>query len=133
MRDQDDHARTSRWFDQEAGVGPFINPDVPTRDFERLKTELGEVRTWVNKAVAHSELKPPDPPVFGEIHRCIDIVFELFHKYMLLIWAVAIDGEVLMHPWPRIFRTAWIPHDEWAGVMEHVRRAEREGVQDSTP
>jgi hypothetical protein len=134
LRDVDDRAPADRWFSEELGSGDFINPEIPAADTERLRSETAEVRRWVNKAVAHSDRhRPPGAPVFKEIHHCLDVTFELFQKYMLLIRGVHVVSDVIMSAWPTIFRTTWIPDERsWISVMEAVHRAEREGLQDDT-
>lgn len=132
LREEDDRPNAGRWFDTNAGPGEFINPEVPASDMERLRRETGDVRQWVNKAVAHRDhQRQPSAPVFQDLHRCVDVLFKVFQKYMLLIRGVHVVDTIVMPPWPSIFRTAWIPDEgSWASVMEEVYRAEREGLQE---
>jgi hypothetical protein len=91
----------------------IINPEIPAGDMERLRTETLQVRQWVNKAVAHLDHRERKPPNFLEIHRCVDVVYELFQKYTNLIQGVHVAADVVMSSWPIIFRKAWIPEEDW--------------------
>jgi hypothetical protein len=128
LRDADDRPRAASWFDKTCGTGPFISPEVPARDWEHLKSETEEVRKWVNTSVAHPGKRERKPPPYGEIHRCVDIIFELLQKYTYLIQGQTLLDDVVMDPWPAIFRTAWIPDGEWEERMAEVERVQREGL-----
>jgi hypothetical protein len=52
----------------------------------------------------------------------MDVIFELFRKYADLVLGVSIIGDVVMDPWPVIFRTAWIPEEAWEETMAEVER-----------
>jgi hypothetical protein len=86
------------------------------------------VRRWVNKGVAHFERQEPKPPIFGELHRSVDVIFELFQKYANLIQGVLVVGDVVMTPWPPVFRAAWIPEEAWVNTMTETERVGREGL-----
>jgi hypothetical protein len=128
LQEEDDWPQANRWFDETFGGGPFINPEVPARDWGHLWKKTTKVRGWVNNAVAHLNERERKPPPYGEIHRCIDIVVELFEKYVRLIEGVTFIGEVVMPPWPAVFRTAWIPEERWPETMVEIQRVEREGL-----
>jgi hypothetical protein len=52
----------------------------------------------------------------------------LFHKYVTLIQGVHVVADVVMTPWPTIFRAAWIPEEAWVSTLTEAERAGREGL-----
>ena len=82
------------WFDELAGKGDYINPEIPAQDMEDLRGETAVVRGWVNKAIAHKDATGRNPPPLTEIHSCIDVIFELFNKYGQLIRGVSTSSYV---------------------------------------
>jgi hypothetical protein len=112
------------WFEELAGSGEFINPEIPAQDLQDLRDKTAKVRSWVNKAVAHKDAKGSGPPPLSEIHACIDVVFDLFNKYGQLIRGVSTQNDVVMRIWPVVFKTQWIPDDQWQEVAAKVERGE---------
>jgi hypothetical protein len=126
LQGEDDAGMADEWFNDLAGPGEFINPEIPARDRESLRTETAEVRKWVNTAVAHFGRREAGPPPLLEIHRCVDVVFDLFHKYANLIGGYAAERDVVMTPWPTVFRVPWIPDDDhFAEVMREIEERTR--------
>jgi len=118
------------WFDELAGKGDYINPEIPAQDMEDLRGETAVVRGWVNKAIAHKDATGRNPPPLTEIHSCIDVIFELFNKYGQLIRGVSTSRDVVMPAgWPVIFRTEWIPEDQWSEIQSQVDRLDLERPQ----
>jgi hypothetical protein len=120
----DDVAMVDGWFNEMAGSGDYINPEIPAQDLEDLRKKTTKVRGWVNKAVAHKDAKGSGPPPLSEIHACIDVVFDLFNKYGQLIRGVGTQNDVVMSIWPVVFRTQWIPDNQWQEVAAKVERGE---------
>jgi hypothetical protein len=110
------------WFDDLAGNGDYINPEIPAQDMDDLRERTAVVRGWVNKAVAHKDATGRDPPPLDEIHSCIDIIFELFNKYGQLIRGASTGKDVVMPVWPVVFRTQWIPDDRWSQIQSEIDR-----------
>jgi hypothetical protein len=85
------------------------------------------VRGWINKAVAHKDSRGRDAPPLSEVHDCIDVVFELFNKYMRLIQGLRVVNDVALPMWAVVLRTQWITDERWPEISEVVDsiRAER--------
>jgi hypothetical protein len=122
MQGIDQAEMVNGWFDQLAGTGDFINPEIPAQDLEDLRERTAIVRGWVNKAVAHKDATGRDPPPLSEIHSCVDVVFELFNKYAQMIRGVSTSHDVVMTPWATVFRTQWIPDDRWSQIQSEIDR-----------
>lgn len=126
MQGLDDAAMVDGWFNDLAGSGDFINPEIPAQDMEDLPGKTAQVRGWVNKAVAHTDATGREAPPLSEIHACVDVVFDLFNKYGQLIRGVTTDNDVVMTPWPAVFRAQWIPDDQWQEIANRVDRGDFE-------
>jgi hypothetical protein len=123
MQGIDDADMVNGWFDDLAGKGDYINPEIPAQDMEDLRERTAVVRGWVNKAIAHKDATGRDPPPLSDIHSCIDIIFELFNKYGQLIRGVTTGKDVVMPAaWPVVFRTEWIPEDQWPQIQSQIDR-----------
>jgi hypothetical protein len=124
---EDDAPMVNGWFDDLAGSGDYINPEIPAQDLEDLQERTEVVRGWVNKAVAHKDAKGRDAPPLEQLHACVDVVFELFNKYSQLIGGRSIHGDVAMTAWPVIFRTQWIADERWNELATQVERVDGTG------
>lgn len=129
LQGDDDVASSDRSFDSLAGEGGrFIDPRIPAQDFEDLRTKTATVRTWVNTSVGHltakGRLRESSP--LQDVHDAVDVVADVFVKYMGLIRGVHIETGVIMEPWPYVFRVPWIPDDDqFHQVMDKVHESER--------
>lgn len=121
----DDVRMVDEWFRELAGTGDYINPEIPAADMERLRQDTATVRNWVNKAVAHTDQRERDAPSLAQIDDAIDSVVELFRKYYALVVGASMIPNVVMTPWPVVFRVAWIPDDQWQEVMRKVFELEQ--------
>lgn len=120
----DPESDAEAWFTELAGRGDFINPEILAEDMDRLLTRTRQVRQWVNKSVAHQGVREPEPPPIDEIHSAIDVIFEIFSRYMALLRGVTVHRGVSMPPWYAIFRETWIPDDEhWHSIAKRVGEA----------
>ena len=120
MQGIDEADMVNGWFDDLAGTGDYVNPEIPAQDMEDLREKTAVVRGWVNKAIAHKDATGRDPPPLSEIHSCIDVIFELFNKYGQLIRGVSTSKDVVMPIWPVVFRTQWIPDDQWSQIQSQI-------------
>jgi hypothetical protein len=99
-------------FDNLAGPGALaLDPGTPREDLLRLRGETGHIRTWVSKGVAHLDPRTGDYEqglTVGDLHRAVDLVFEVLNRYMQLLRGTTIHQEVVMVPWDTIFRYRWL-------------------------
>jgi hypothetical protein len=114
------------WFDDLAGPGDYIHPEIPAQDMEELQEQTAVVRGWINKAVAHKDAKGRAGPPVTEINTCVDVLFDLFNKYSQLIRGVSTDRDVALTPWFGVFRTQWMPDDRWKEIATLVDRVDEE-------
>jgi hypothetical protein len=122
----DDLRMADEAFNKLAGAGEYINPEIPAADMEGLRQSTATVRSWVNKAVAHTDQRERDAPSLAQIDDSIDSVVELFRKYYGLIVGVSVIPSVVMTPWPVVFRVPWIPDDDQLrDVMRRVIEIEQ--------
>jgi hypothetical protein len=107
------HELARGWFDDLAGQGgEFIDPAVPEQDLAELHTETETIREWVNKEVAHYDVRRGEFGVgltFGSLHQAIEQIHSLMNKYMQLTRSTTVADDVTMDPWQVIFRVAWGP------------------------
>jgi hypothetical protein len=133
-RGYDDSMAANEWMELTGFSGEviydddFINPEVPAQDLEDLRAKTAKVCGWVNKAVAHKDAKGREAPPLSEVHACIDAIFEVFNKYMALIRGVRVTNEVVMPIWPTIFRTQWIPDDQWEVIESAVGHIDLQNI-----
>lgn len=114
------------WFDELAGSGDFINPEIPAQDMEDLRAKTATIRGWVNKAVAHADATGRDAPPLADVHASVDVIFDLFNKYGNLIRGVSVERDPLLSNWATVFRFPWITDDRWGDVARRVNDAGRE-------
>jgi len=117
--EDDDHLSFARgrWATDFGGeIGTHLDPVTAKADLSRLSAAASSVRTYVNRHVAHSEDLDPDnapPPAeitLGELDAAIDVIGDLFRRYLDLLVCVDMDLHVYMSPgWLEPFRQAWIP------------------------
>lgn len=111
-----DARRGEEFFDQLVRPGAeALEKDRPTADIARLDAAAGRIRKWVDKEVAHYDRaigKFSEGLTVREIHTAVDLIFEVFNYYQRLLLGQSVAGEVVMPPWERVFRVAWIPDDE---------------------
>jgi hypothetical protein len=102
------------WWESLAGTGEWIDPRIPAQDFQDLQAKTKTVRDWVNTSVAHltAKTREADVVTMAKVHDAVDVVADLFAKYLTLIRGVAIAGGVIMEPWPTVFRVPWISDDD---------------------
>ena len=116
-----DPEEANRRFRDLAGEGEFINPEILAQDLETLREETADARRWVNTAVAHHGARERETPTLSELHRCVDVIFDLSNKYVQLLQGTTVAREPLMSNWPAIFKVAWIPHDQYPKIMRQIQ------------
>jgi hypothetical protein len=83
-----------RGFDRLADGAERLDPKVCAQDLKALPDSAREVLVYVDEHVAHDAVEPTaaDMPTYGDIHRAIDEIGEVFRK--LLSRA---DGRLVAH------------------------------------
>jgi HEPN superfamily AbiU2-like protein len=97
-------------FDRLAGRGHQIDPSVSLADLNALEDAFRPIRRFINRSLAHSDMRAAKPQKFGELDRFLDLLKEIFAKYLLLFLA---QGKNVLEPnidpeWKSVFRTLWI-------------------------
>ena len=111
------HQRTeaaNRLFDEYAGAGrPFIDANRVKEDSALLRRVAAPVETYVDKLVAHHDMKPPvSLPTLGEIHAAVDLLVTLLEKYHRVVMGTTLivgSAAAVGDEWKELFRIPWIP------------------------
>lgn len=114
----EEHAARKSFGEHFGGkVGDHLDPDVISKDRERLIEVARPVVAHVDTTLAHMDKKPSDIPSFAEAHEAIEAISWTFRKYCLLLTATSmlLDNIPLDHDWERIFTVRWKepPVDRW--------------------
>ena len=117
----------NEFFDELVGPGAeAIDPVTPATQLEELQAKTAKVKKWVDKEVAHFDPRTgtfSERLTFGDVHECMDAIFENMNYYNQLLLGSTTSGTVTMDPWEAVFRVAWIPDD---AAWEHVARTQQE-------
>lgn len=99
-------------FDRFCKPGaPHIDPDLVTADLRKLRDATARCEDFADKRVAHREKREPKAlPTYNEVDACIDLLDELYVRYLLLFHAQAMDSllPTWQYDWTEIFRVPWI-------------------------
>ena len=122
--------RMQKWadgkFTELAGPGPHIDPNVPFADLNALEDAFRPIRRFVNKRLAHYDIRGRydirsgydihpivKQPKLGELDNFLDKLTDTFAKYFLL--CLAQDRHffepTIAEPWKSIFTKPWIRHE----------------------
>ena len=91
-------------------AGDHIDPAIVAKDAARLQEDALTILEYVDRHVAHTDLKPvKDLPTLKEVHAAIDVIGETFTKYALLLtgdsyWKLEPD---IQGNWEAIFELPW--------------------------
>lgn len=102
----------NRGFDRLADGADRLDPKVCAQDLKSLRDSAREVIAYVDEHVAHDAVEPTaaDMPTYGDIHRAIDAIGEVFNKYSVALtggWWHTLE-PVIQGDWQAIFRLPWI-------------------------
>ena len=92
-------------------VQEHLDPTVPVADLERLHDKSKVVVGYVDRHLAHHDLKPLKVlPTYEDLNEAIDEIGKLFNKYTLLLtqssWGQL--EPVIQGHWTEIFEHPWI-------------------------
>ncbi len=111
--DPDDQARGEEAFTDHFGgvVGEHLDPALVAADLDRLTAESERVVTYVDKNIAHLDRRPVgDLPLFEDLNTAIDVVGDMFKRYVLLLTASSYAQlvPVAQERWEAVFDEPWI-------------------------
>lgn len=119
----------NEFFDALTAPGAkAIDPAVPQNHLERLRRETANIKTWVDKEVAHYDPRTgrfSEGVTFGDVHKAIDLIFETLNYYNRLILGSTTAGSVTMPPWEAVFTVAWLDDAAWRRVAEKMQKIDR--------
>ena len=99
-------------FDRFAAQGAsHIDPSQVEKDLNRLRDITKKCEDFADKRIAHRDKREPkDLPTYNEVDDCINLLDELYVKYLLMFEAKAMDTllPTWQYDWKEIFRTPWI-------------------------
>lgn len=103
-------------FDKFAAPGALhIDPNLVAADLARLRTASARCEDFADKCVAHRDKREPKEfPTFNEVGASIDLLDELYVKYLLLFHARTMETllPVWQDDWQSIFRVPWLSSSE---------------------
>lgn len=114
-----------KWAEQFGGeVGTHLDPAIVRQDIERLKAGSARVKRHVDRHIAHSDRKasPADVAALSDVHEAIDLIGELFRRYLNLFTASSMLQlePVIPYDWMAVFRIPWMPAG-WSPEPQHGR------------
>lgn len=101
-----------RDFSEKFGgeVGQHLDPQIVATDLSMLDARAKTMVTYVDQHLAHRDRRPGSTlPTYDDMNAAIDMIGELFSKYMLLLTAV--DQQLVPVPqynWQAIFEVPWV-------------------------
>ncbi|HET6203295.1 MAG TPA: hypothetical protein VFI25_10890 [Planctomycetota bacterium] len=125
-----DLERGNREFDRLAGSGhPSVDPDTIARDRSILGQKAEGIVRYVNRKIAHRDRRNLDRlPTFAELDDCLEYLFELVKKYLLLFRCATFEVlPVWQFDWTAIFRQPWIEEASEPNAAEHMGRDAEKG------
>ena len=79
--------RMHQGFDALAGGADRLDPKACAQDLKALRDGARSVIAYVDEHVAHDAAAPKTAgaPTYGDMHRAIDTIGEVFTKYALML------------------------------------------------
>jgi hypothetical protein len=96
-------------WERLVGSRDYLDPAEVEQDVADLVAASGPIRELVNKQIAHRDQQALRSDVtFNQLHTVIDMLAELYVKYVRLLSATSTSMKVAMDAWDEIFRHPWI-------------------------
>jgi hypothetical protein len=89
--------------------GEFVDRQVINGDIHRLEDEIGPIKKFVDKHVAHHAIKAKPAPTFADLHQAMDVLAELTNRYAELLVEGGAVEPVILEDWKQVFRVPWAP------------------------
>jgi len=107
----DDASLAEPWAVWGGDVGDHLDPQVPLRDRCALLELTKDLRTYVNKHVAHMDADRGEFTVnvtFGHVEEIQTLVYDTYTRYFEFLTETAL-AEIQFPPWKSIFKVIWDP------------------------
>lgn len=107
----DDASLAERWAAWGGDVGDHLDPQVPLRDRCELLEVTKDLRTHVNKHVAHVDADRGEFTIsvtFGHLEEIETLIYDTYKRYFEFLTEAAL-AEIQFPPWKSIFKVAWDP------------------------
>ena len=99
-------------FDKFAIQGaPHIDPALVAADLEKLRFASKRCEDFADKRLAHRDKREPkELPTYDEVDACIDVLDNLYVRYLLLFRASNMTSLLaeMQYDWEAVFRVPWI-------------------------
>ena len=110
-------------FDKFAIQGaPHIDPALVSADLEKLRFASKRCEDFADKRLAHRDKREPkELPTYDEVDACIDVLDNLYVRYLLLFHASNMTSLLpeMQYDWKAVFRVPWI------SLTKTARRSEK--------
>jgi hypothetical protein len=106
--------RANRYWDQNFGgeSREYLDPDVGATDLETMRQAAANVKSFVDKHLAHIDTEPVPGAALAmtEVDAAIDVLGEMFTKYFSLFWGFSEPTLVppIQGDWQAVFRVPWL-------------------------
>lgn len=107
----DDASLAERWGVWGEDVGDHLDPQVPLRDRCELLEATKDLRTYVNKHVAHIDADRGEFKIsvtFDQVEGIQTLIYEIYRRYFEFLTEAAL-AEIQFPPWISAFKVAWDP------------------------
>jgi hypothetical protein len=105
----------------------ILNPYKLKRDMRKLERDTERIGKYVNKWVAHCDLKQKKHkiPTFKDVDNTLRDIDQILCKYYMLLTRAGMTTckPVLQFDWTEPLKYAWIPKDWQKRIDEKVRKA----------
>lgn len=123
-----EHGLADRDFNKFANKKDnILNPDKLKRDMRKLEGDTDHIRKFVNKWVAHCDLKQRKYkiPTFKDVDNTLRDIDQIFCKYYMLLTRAGMTTckPALQFDWTEPLKHVWIPKDSEKRIDEKVRKA----------
>lgn len=101
-----------------------IKPEPILSDLEELQDKVAEVKTFVDKWVAHVDKsrKTYPPPDVSELDPLLDFLDDLYCGYHMKLNGGGLSSAEpkILFPWAWPYSVPWIPAEEWGGALDAI-------------
>ncbi len=97
--------------DMRAAGSVAADPALVRADIDQLSTTAAQVRSYVNKYLAHIDQSPKLPiPAIAVVDTAVQVLGDLLKKYTLLLKNADLRVEpMVLFDWASVFQEPWAP------------------------